>query len=94
MRKLAQIQAFNGGFSPNVEITSSNWGTLTTATAWRNKFIADGLTNVVVSNFTLNGNNASFYLKASGINWAIDFKSLNVTAINKMKVSGVIFLLF
>lgn len=80
MRKLAQIQAFNGGFSPNVEITSSNWGSLTTATAWINKFIADGATGVLVKNFSLVGNTVKFYLKVSATT-DIRLNALNITSI-------------
>ena len=87
MRKLAQIQAFNGGFKPNFSAKSTNWGALTTATAWYDKIVLNEGTGVVIKSFSIVNGIVSFYLKTSNANLFNFFlNALNITEIYKQNI--------
>ena len=88
MRKLAQIQAFSGNFTPNIELTSSNWGTLTSDTAWYSKIVSIGGTGVLVKRYTLSTNTASFYLKTTNGSFNLDLRSLLITNVGYINIKN------
>ena len=89
MRKLAQIQAFGGGGIYNVSLKSTNWGTLTTAAAWKSKIESYGTTDVVISNFFLKADGTVRFYFTSTNNAYLILNNYSVTNIYRVTAGFV-----
>ena len=74
----------------NFDVISTNWGTLTTKESWQNKFLADGATTAVVTNFSLVNGRVKFYVNTDSI--VLDLSVRNITVVNNISIASLKFL--
>ena len=74
----------------NFDVTSTNWGTLTTKESWENTFILNGATTAVVTNFSLLNGKVQFYVTTDLI--ALDLSTRNIIKVNNISMTSLKFL--